>query len=150
MFKNINIGNEKATIRVLTIMQSNKKPENYDIRIHNSHIMKLNEVIGKKVFKKDALYIGSETLWEIMQDVGGRGKHHYHGLTPQDVYNALNSLKESNEISLSYDGRYLIVTVATIHDGANLAIIVAPNSSLIKNYNANIIKIITIYPYKKK
>ena len=150
MFKFINLGNEKATVEELTSIKNNQKPANYDIRIHNSHIIELNAVIGRKIFKKDALYIGSETLWEIMQDVGEKGKHHYHGLSPQDIYNALNTIKYSKDVTLSYDNRYVIVTLASVFNGANLVVIVAPGSSLINDYNADIIKIITIYPHNKK
>ena len=150
MLANINLGNKKDSIKILSSMKCEKRPDNYDIRIHNSHITELNTVLGKKVFKKNALYIGSETLWEIMQDVGGKGKHHYHGLSPRDVYNALITLRYSKEIDVSYDDRYLIVTLATVFDDINIAVIVATNGFLKTNLKKKVNKIVTIYPYKKK
>lgn len=146
----LNLGNKTFVLKIL-IDLNKKKPNNYDIRITNSHITNLNNVIGRKVFKKDALYVSSETLWEIMQPLEVEGKHHHtHELSPEEIYNALSTLKDSKEISVSYDNRFVIVTLATIYDGANLVIIVAPDSPLINDANANIIKIITIYPDKKK
>ena len=68
MIKYLNLGNEKLTINSLETLKTNKTIQ-HDIRITNSHITNLNSVLNKKVFKKDALYIDSETLWEIMQQL---------------------------------------------------------------------------------
>ena len=149
MPKDINLGNEKSALEVLTKIQE-KKTTAVDIRIINSHIVSLNTIIERRVFKKDALYVSSETLWEIMQPVGGTGKHNHHGLTPQNLFDALSSIKSPKEIYVSYDNRYLIVTLATIIDGANLVVIVQPNCPLNNNLLANAIKVITIYPKKIK
>lgn len=145
----INLGKEKSAIKNLEQIKNEKKRVQ-DVRIINSHITRLNKVIGKKVFKKDALYISSETLWEIMQPLGGKGKHNYHNLSPIDVYNALRTIKDSTEISVSYDNRYVIVTLATIFDEANLVVIVSPNSFINDYPNVEITKIVTIYPIKNK
>ena len=148
MPKDINLGNEKSALEVLTKIQE-KKNAAIDIRIINSHILSLNAIIGRRVFKKDALYVSSETLWEIMQPIGGSGKHNHHGLTPKDVFNTLSSIKTSTEIHVSYDDRYLIVTLATIFDDVNLAVVVTPKGSLKGNWKTIVNRIITIYPYKK-
>ena len=113
------------------------------------HETVLNKIIGKKIFKKDSLYISTNTLWELMQPIGGKGKHNYHGLTPKEIYDALRTMRHSKDITLSYDRRYLIVTLATILDGANLIAIVKPDCKL-QNEPGTIIKIITIYPMKIK
>ena len=146
MIKYLNLGNEVDTVDSLNKIKS-KKLNNYDIRISNSHITDLNNVIGRKVFKNDLVYISFETLWEIMQPVGSKGKHHHpHGLSPNDIYNALSTIKNSEDITISYDNRYIIVTLATISDDANLVVIVSPDCSLLSNAKSKITKIITIYP----
>ena len=150
MFKIINIGNQESAITVLTEIKENDYVP-FDVRITNSHITNLNSVLGKKVFRKDALYVGSDTLWEIMQPTGSKGKHHHtHGLSPEEVFGALSTIKDSKDITISYDNRFVIVTLETISDGANIVVIVSPNCPLINNADANIIKIITIYPSKNK
>ena len=123
MFKIINLGKRELAIKAITeIKQNNYVP--FDVEIRNSHITELNKIIGKKVFKTNSLYVGSQTLWEIMQEIGGKGKHHHHGLSSIDVYNALSTIRFSKEINISYDNRYLIVTLATTFENVNIAIIV--------------------------
>ena len=148
MQKRINLGNEKTAITLLEKIRVNKSDEK--IRITNSHITSLNEIIGRKVFKKDSLYVNSMTLWEIMQPLGGRGKHHYHNLSPRNIFNALRSIKEPKDVIVSYDERFIIVTLATINDGANIVVIVSPNVELDLSSNNKVTKIITIYPMKIK
>ena len=149
MFKIVNLGNQESAIKVLTEIKENDYVP-FDVRITNSHITNLNSVLGKKVFRKDALYVGSDTLWEIMQPVGEKGKHNYHGLTPLDILNALVSMKQSTEIEVSYDNRYLIVTLATVFDDVNLVVIVTPKGYLKNDSKTIVNRIITIYPKKKK
>ena len=150
MIKFLNLGNKESAIVTLEEIK-NKKVNNYDIRIQNSHITKLNKVIGRRVFKKDALYISSDTLWEIMCLGGEMGKHHHHhGLTPKNIYDALSTMKNSTEVVVSYDGRFIIVTLAKINDVTNLVVIVSPNEPLKGDIFANVTKIITIYPKDKK
>ena len=150
MVKYLNLGNEKLTIDSLKELKENKV-NNYDIRITNSHITNLNSILKKKVFKKDSVYINSDTLWEIMQPVENKGKHHHsHGLSPKELYEALSTIKDSKDITISYDNRFVIVTLATISDEANIIVVVSPNCPLINNAGADIIKIITIYPSKNK
>ena len=149
MFKIVNVGNQDSAIKVLTeIKENNYVP--FDVRITNSHITDLNSILGKKVFRKDALYVGSDTLCEIMQPIGNKGEHNYHGLTPQNIFDALATMKLSKEIDVSYDNRYLIVTLATVFDDINLVIIVTPKGYLKTNPKAVVNRIITIYPNNKK
>ena len=148
MVNNLNLGNEKYALSVLETIKRKGKA-GHDIRITNSHITELNKIIGSKVFKKDAVYISYQTLWEIMQPVGGRNKHNFHGLTPKNVYDALTTMHLSTDITISYDNRYIVVTLATVFDGIKIAVIVSPSSALENNLEANVTKIITIYPYHK-
>lgn len=144
MFKTINLGNERFSLEILQRIKE-KNNVSFDIRITNSHIKNLNVILGRNVFKKDTLFVSAKTLWEIMQPIGGKGKHHYHGLSPKDIYNTLTSLKYSKRIYFSYDNRYVILTLA-VFEMAKLAIVVQPNCSLKDNATTNVIKIITIYP----
>ena len=85
-----------------------------------------------------------------MQPIGNKGKHNYHGLTPQNIFDALATMKQSTEIELSYGNRYLIVTLATVFNDINLVVIITPEGYL-KNEKKTIVnRIITIYPKNKK
>ena len=147
MNKIINVGHKESALALLQLIKENDYVP-FDIRITNSHITELNKVIGKTVFRKDALYISSKTLWEIMQPLGGMGRHHYHNLCPEDIYNAFATLKDSHDVIPSYDGRYLIITLAT-YNNVPLAIVVDPNGTLNGRNGLAIIKVITIYPHNK-
>ena len=145
----LNIGDKESCLQTLIQFKENKYVPFY-VRITNSNIRELNNVIGRNVFKKDALYINSLSLWEIMQPVGSKGKHHYHGLTPEDVYNALSRLQYSKEIYTSYEDRYIVITDVFVTEEVRLVVIVTPNESLIKENIDNVIVIISIYPSDRK
>ena len=149
MVKAINLGNKNESIETLNIFKTKKGNPRY-IRIINSNIKELNKVIGRKVFKKDALYINSLSLWEIMQPTGEEGKHHYHGLTPEDVYNALSRLQYSKEVYTSYQDRYVVITDVVVIEEVRLVVIVTPNEFLLKENIDNVVVIITIYPSDRK
>ena len=148
MQRTINLGDEKTSKDYLELLRT-KRYVPFDIRIVNSHITLLNEVIGKKIFKRDALYINSDTLWEIMQPLGGRGKHHFHNLSPTNIYDALHSIKDSKEVIVSYDNRYVIVTLSTFNESTNIAVVVTTNA-LLNSGKTKVLKIITLYPQDKK
>ena len=148
MDKILNIGNKKSTLKILKEFK-NTEHSPFDVKITNSHITELNKIIGKKIFKKDSLYISSKTLWEIMQPVGGFGRHHYHGLTPENIYESLSTLHKSKNIIPSYDNRYLVITLAMVYTNIPLVIIIEPNG-IVANKETTVSKIITIYPYNKK
>ena len=147
--KYINLGNRVEALEFLEDFK-NKKYVPFYVRITNSNIKELNKVIGRNVFKKDALYINSLSLWEIMQPVGGRGKHHYHGLTPEDVYNALSRLQYSKEVYTSCEDRYVVITDVVITRDVKLVVILTPNALLYKERIDNVVVIITIYPSDRK
>lgn len=148
MEKFINLGNEKSAIETLTLLKENKY-ENLEIRIYNSHITDLNKTLGKKVFKNNAVYANAIMFWEVMQPVGGKGKHHYHNLSPENLYEALSTLRYSEKVTLSYDNRYVIVTLATIAGGINIAAIVTPEGHAKQLLKRKVVRIITIYPCDK-
>ena len=89
-------------------------------------------------------------FWEVMQPLGGKGKHHYHNLTPEEVYEALSMMHYSKDVTLSYDNRYVIVTLATTAGGISIAAIVTPEGHTNELVNRDVIKIITMYPQKEK
>ena len=88
-------------------------------------------------------------LLEIMQPLGEKGSHHYHNLTPEIVYEALSTMRYSESVTLSYDNRYVIITLATIADGINIATIVSPSGKTKELGDRNVIRIITMYPHDK-
>ena len=149
MEKFINLGNEKSAIESLKLLKENKY-ENLEVRLYNTHITELNVLLGKKIFKNDVVYANAGMLWEVMQPLGGRGKHNYHNLSPENVYEALSTMRNSTNVTLSYDNRYVIVTLATTIGDASIAVIVTPTGSIQQERNKNVAKVITIYPYKKK
>ena len=148
MIKAINLGNKNESITALNSLKTKKGGSRY-IRIINSNIKELNKVIGRKVFKKDALYINSLSLWEIMQPAGGRGTHNYHGLTPEQVYDALSRLQYAKDVFTSYRDRYIVITDVVFIGDVYLIVIVTPESDVPSQKLKNIITIITIYPSDK-
>ena len=87
----INIGNKKQACKDLEQFK-NKHYDAVDLRINNIHLIKINDYVGYKLFYKNSLFVRSSTLWEIMQPFGSGGKHHYHGLEPEEIIDALSSL----------------------------------------------------------
>lgn len=147
MQKNINLGDKGSAIDILRNLKENKY-ESLEIRVRNSHIKDLNNVLGRKIFKNDVVYANAIMFWEIMQPVGGKGKHHYHNLSPENVYEALSTMRYSNNVTISYDNRYVIVTLATIAGGISIAAIVTPEGHTKQLNKKNVIRIITMYPIK--
>ena len=145
----INLGNKESSLSILERIKNNDYVP-FDIKITNSHTMNLDALIGKKIFTKDNLYLDSRTLWEIMQPVGGKGRHNYHGLTSEDIYESLSSINEPDLILFNSNNRYSLVTTYISHFGEPVLIIVEVKSGLIKNQNARINKIITMFPKSKK
>lgn len=149
MKKIINIGDQESAIQSITDIKENDYVP-FDVEIKNSHILALNKVIGAKIFRNNKLFVSSKTLHEIMGPIGGKGKHHFHGLTPNEILDALKQIRFSKEINLSYDGRFVIITLATNNDGVPLAVVVEPNGSIHNNRQFVVTRIVTIYPQKKK
>lgn len=149
MKRYLNLVNKEMCISILEdIRDSNYVP--FYLKITNSHIKDLNKVIGRNAFRKDAVYINSESLWEIMHPVGGECGHHYHGLTPDEVYTSLTRIRYSSDVKLSHDGRYIVMTDVSKSIGVFLVVILDPNGYLKTEMIEKIIVVVTIYPKDKK
>ena len=141
----INIKEKESAIENVDVFRK-KKYENKDIRFSNTDLKKLNEKIRLNLFNKNDLFISSETLWELMQDEGGSGSHNYHGLTAEDIVTALNSITDPFAIIDNKTNRYAIITTTLSHFDEPLMIVIEIGSGLVINKNANINKIVTMYP----
>lgn len=140
----INIGNKKQACEQLKQFK-NKHYESVDIEFTNVHLLKLNRLIGYKFFNKNSLYVRSSTLWEVMQPVGQSGKHHYHGLKPEEIISALESLLNTFFIYETYPNRYAVL-VSGISEYQHMSVVIELNAGLSNNRNANINKLVTIFP----
>ena len=148
MNKIINIAKKESSIEVIKqIKEKDYVP--FDLKIVNSHIMDLNEKIGFVIFKNNSLYINSHSLWELMQPIGGKGGHHYHELTEEDIYIALVSIKDPYAVIDEGDNKYSIVSIFMSHINKPLLLVVEVNANLIINALAKVNKIVTIYPKDK-
>lgn len=145
----LNLANKDVCIALLEEIRDNDYVPFY-LRIANSHIKDLNKVIGRNVFRKDAFYINSISLCEIMQPVGGKGSHHYHGLTPDEVYNALSRIQYSKSVIPTDDDRFVVITDVEVKEGLYLLVIIARDQYLYKEGLDNVAVIITIYPSNRK
>lgn len=140
----INIGDKKHACLDLE-QYKNKHYESIDIEFANVHLIKLNDKIGRKFFTKNDLYVSSSTLWEVMQPVGQRGKHHHHGLEPSEIIDALSEINSTPLIYETYQKRYAVI-VANISKYKYLNVVIELNAGLRNDRNANINKLITIFP----
>ena len=145
MNKIINVGNCESALEVLRTIKENEYVP-FDIRITNSHINMINELTGRKIFKNNSLYIESYTLWEIMQPLGGKGNHNYHELTEDDIYNALYSIRNPRSVFVAKEGRFAIISSELSHFNLPMLIVIEVGVSTKEKINANINKIVTIYP----
>lgn len=145
MNKIINAANRNSTIGILIDFQKNMYVP-FDVKIINSHIKKINDFVGFKLFKNNSLYINSKTLWELMNQEKGKGSHNFHGLLPEDVYMAINSLKDPKYVFISTYERCSIITIQLSHFEKPLMITIERDSGLETNSNITVNKIVTIYP----
>ena len=150
MNKIINLANKSLSISIITKIK-NKDYVPFDLKITNSHIMSLNEKIGFVVFRKDSLYINSHSLWELMQPLGDKGSHNHHELTEEDIYIALTSIKEPYAILDACDNKnskakYSIISIKLSHFENPFMIVIEVGAELRNVINANINKVVTIYP----
>ena len=140
----INIGNRKQACRELEQFKS-KHYEAVEIEFTNVHLLKLNRKIGFRFFSKNSLYVSSSTLWEAMQPIGKKGKHHYHGLEPYEIVDALASLVEAFLIYETYPNRYAVL-VSNISKYQNIAVVIELHAGLRNDRNACVNKLVTLFP----
>lgn len=140
----INIGNRKQACKDLEPFRS-KHYEACDIEFTNVSLTKINDLVGFRLFRKSGLFVRSSTLWEIMQPVGQGGKHHHHGLQPNEIVDALASLIDSILIYKSHSNRYAVLVSGKANHPV-LMVVIELHASLENNRNADINKLVTIYP----
>ena len=150
MNKTINLANKAMSLYIIGQIK-NKDYVPFDLKITNSHITQLNNLVGKKIFKKDSLYIDSHSLWEIMQPIGHEGTHHFHDLSAEDVYIALCSIKDPYSVLDASNmnntkTRCSIITVQLSHLKEPFMIVVEVDADLRGIIDAKINKVVTIYP----
>lgn len=148
MKNKINIGDIKHSIKEMKKFQ-NRRYEGKEIEITNMHLMELNKIYGKTIFRKDDLFVHAVTLFESMQKEGDTRSHNAHNLSPEKLVNALRSLHLSDQVVSSYDDRYIIVSGETNELNEPIIAIIEIGASLINNRDANINKLVTIYPKRK-
>ena len=144
--KIINIKNKTEALMSLERFRL-KEQSGVEIKLINVHLCEINALVGEKIFSKNDLYVTGETLYEIMQPIGdGHGRHHYHGLSPKLVLETLNNAKFPYGIYKAGNQRYVIVTISTNITGENVVLIVEIGASLKGVRDANINKLVSIYP----
>ena len=84
-----------------------------------------------------------------MQPLGAKGKHNFHGLSPEEIYDSLHDLQNTKCIASVYESRFVVVTSVIASCGDPIIAIVEIGSPLTLNRNANINKVVTLYPKKK-
>ena len=144
MNKIINIKSNKAIKEIREFRDKLFAP--CDVKFTNVHMRELNTIIKTELFMKNDLYINSTTLWEIMHPEGGSGSHNYHELMPEDIFNALNNLCDPQCVIKVKNERYAVIPAYVSSFTEPLMVIIELNSGLILNKNANVNKIVTIYP----
>ncbi len=145
--KRINIGNKEKAINDISQF-SFKNYRSVDIEFFNIHLKVLNKTLKKNIFDKNNLYIRSSTLWELMQKEGNKGKHNFHGLTPNQIYDVLKGLLTPFCVYYSENKRIVITTFVKNTRNEKIQLVLELHSPLENNRNANINKIVSIYPKK--
>ena len=144
MNKIINIKTNKAIKEIRNFRDKCFAP--VDVRFENVNLKKLNKIINFELFSKNDLYINSKSLWELMQPIGNAGAHNYHELTPEDIYNALNSLLDPIAVFKVKNERYAVIPVYNSSFNEPLMVVIEKDAPLMNRQNAKINKIVTIYP----
>ena len=145
MNKIINIKNKKEAIKSLTLYKE-KQYVLTDIRFINVHLREINKLLESDIFDKNDLFINTISLWELMQPIGDKGGHNYHDLSPEDIVDALSSITEPYCILKTEISQYAILSTTISHFGEPLMVIIEVGAGLDRNINANINKLITMFP----
>ena len=145
MERTINIANREKAIENLKEYK-NKKYVLSDVRFENVHLKEVNKLLGYDIFSKNDLFINTISLWELMQPLGEKGGHNYHDLSPEDIVDALSSITEPYCILKTEISQYAILSTTISHFGEPLMVIIEVGAGLDKNINANINKLVTMFP----
>ncbi|MCQ2796419.1 MAG: hypothetical protein MJ213_03840 [Bacilli bacterium] len=148
--KIINIRKEKSSLKELERLRLKKYFYN-EIRIDNIHLLLVNRFLKNKIFSKDSIYVAPSTLWASMKKSCGRDEsHNFHNLSPRTIYDSLCTIKSPEAIykSKRYINRFIIVTPIT-YNKEHIIVIVEIGARLVNDINANINKLVTIYPKDK-
>lgn len=117
-----------------------------DVKFENVHLKDLNTLIGQNLFSKNDLYANTISLWELMQPIGKKGIHNYHGLTPEDIIDTLATITEPYCVIQTEITRYAIMSTSISHFGEPLMVVIEIRGGLNSNIDANINKLVTMFP----
>ncbi len=117
-----------------------------DVRFKNIHMKRVNALIKSDLFAKNDLFVTGKTLYDLMQPQGEQDSHNYHGLTPLDILDALNNIISPYCIFKTKYGRISIILSCLSHFGEPLMMIIEIGAGTIEDQDANINKIVTMYP----
>ena len=145
MFRIVNIQNKKEAVQLLQLFKE-KKYVLVDVKFENVHLREINKLLEKDIFSKNDLYINTISLWELMQPLGEKGGHNYHNLSPEDIVDALSSITEPYCVLKTEISQYAILSTSISHFGEPLMVIIEVGAGLDKNINANINKLVTMFP----
>ena len=145
MERTINIANREKAIENLKDYKE-KKYVLTDVKFLNVHLREINKLLEFDIFVKNDLFINTISLWELMQPLGDKGGHNYHDLSPENIVDALSSITEPYCILKTEISQYAILSTTISHFGEPLMVIIEVGAGLDKNINANINKLVTLFP----
>lgn len=147
MKKQINIANKEKAVSLLEKYHC-KNYESADIEILNVHLKEINMICNKKIFDKNSLFVRSSTLWELMQPEGTKGKHNFHGLSPDEIFNALRGTLNPYCVYNTKENRIAVATMFVNKRNEKLLVVIELHAGLENDRFANINKLVSVYPKK--
>ena len=76
--KVINLGTPLRAAEIIDEL-GKKRLAYADVRFQNVHLKKINDLIGRRVFTKNDLFMDAGGLWDILQEEDGTiGRYHHH------------------------------------------------------------------------
>lgn len=145
MQKDINIKNKAAAEKAITYYKS-KRVRDVDVRLSNTELKQINNLTRIDLFSKNDLFVNSETLWSIMQPIGDKDSHNHHGLTPKELIETFNNLTDPYCVFVAELGRLGVISTIISESGHPLMVVIEIGAGLIGRIDANINKMLTMYP----
>lgn len=145
MIKQVNIINKEKTIALL----NRCKRKNYhalEIRFHNVSLIKLNDILHEKAFYKNDLFASASKLYAAMQPLDTVLELSAHELTPEEIYDVIKNISESKEAYKTRDSRYMVISNTVAACGYYIVAVIETGASLINKRDANINKLVAVYP----